>query len=210
MAIYFYPTTPEDRARQREAALAAACGLAVLFIPLAADLIGWPLAAAGPWGNAMRFVLPIGGICMILQQVALRHYDLLALVRWVTRSRGERERQARVRQEHEAAVRDASALFAAEVAGMMLFDAAWHANGHLRYVQDHAALLGSLFPDATAEEVGDALSQARAFAGFVSRNWQLGGQPDAGLGLARLLHPGFSDEIYRAALRASYNYTMRA
>jgi hypothetical protein len=210
VAIYFYPSTPEDRARQREAALAAACGLAVMSIPLVADFIGWPLAGAGPWGNAMRFALPIGGACMILRQMALRHCDLFALVRWATRSRGERERQARVRREHEAEVRDAPALFAAEVAGMTVFDAAWHARGHLRYVQDHAALLGSLFPDATAEEVGDALNQARAFAGFVSRNWQLGGQPDAGLGLARLRYPGFSDEIYRAALRAGYSYTMRA
>jgi hypothetical protein len=162
VAIYFYPTTPDDRARQREAALAAACGLAVMFMPLVADLIGWPLAGAGPWGNAMRFVLPVGGACMILQQMVLRHRDLFALVRWATRSRAERKRQMRVRQEHEADVRDAPARFAAEIAGMTLFDAAWHTEGHLRYVQDHAALLGSLFPDAKAEEVADALNRTRA------------------------------------------------
>jgi hypothetical protein len=209
VAIYFYPTTPDDRPRQREAALAAACGLAVMFMPLVADLIGWPLADAGPWGNAMRFALPIGGACVILQQTALRRYDLFALVRWATRGRAERERQARVRQEHEAEVRNAPTRFAAEVAGMTLFDAAWRAKEHLRYVQDHAALLSSLFSDASAQDVAEALGRAGEFAGFVSRNWQLGGQPDAVLGLARMRFPGFSDEIYRAALRASYNYTMR-
>ena len=204
MAIYFYPTTPKDRVRQREAALAAACGFAVMLLPLVADLIGRPLAAAGPWGNAMRFVLPIAGVCMILQQMAVRYHDLVALVRWATRGRAERERQMSVRQEHEAEVQDAPARFAAEVAGMTLFDAAWHAEGHLRHVQDRAALLNSLFPDASAEEVVDAFNRARAFAAFVSRNWQLGGQPDDGVGLARMRHPGFSDEVYRAALRASY------
>ena len=209
MAIHFYPTTPKDRVRQREAALGAACGLAIMFIPLLADLIGRPLAAAGGWGNAMRFALPIGGAGMILHQMALCHHDLVALVRWATRGRAERERQMRVRQEHQTDVRDAPARFAAEVAGMTLFDAAWHAERHLRFVQDHAAFLSSLFPAATTEEVADALKRARAFAGFASRNWRLGEQPDAGLGLARMQYPGFSDEVYRAALRASYGDAMR-
>jgi hypothetical protein len=175
-----------------------------MLIPLVADLIGWPLAAAGPWGKAMRFVLPVGGVSMILHQMVVCRHDLFALARWATRSRAERERQMRVRQEHEADVRDAPARFAAEVAGMALFDAAWHARGHLRYLQDHAASLSSLFPESTAEEVADALKRARALADFVSRNWQLGEQPDGGLSLARMRHPGFSDEVYRAALWASY------
>ena len=209
MPIYFYPVAPADRVRQREAALAAACGLAIMFIPLAADLIGWPLAAAGPWGKAMRFILPIGGACTVLYQMALRHYDLFALVRRAMRSRAERERQMRVRQEHQAEVRDAPARFAAEVAGMTLFDAAWHAERHLRYVQDRAALLISLFPDATTDEAADALKRAQVFAGFASRNWQLGGQLDEGLGIARMRYPGFSDEVYRAALWASYCDAMR-
>ena len=92
---------------------------------------------------------------------------------------------------------------------MTLFDAAWHAERHLRYVQDRAALLISLFPDATTDEAADALKRAQVFAGFASRNWQLGGQLDEGLGIARMRYPGFSDEVYRAALWASYCDAMR-